>query len=259
MLIDWFTVIAQIVNFLILAWLLKRFLYQPILHAIDAREQRIAAELADADTKKSEALKERDEFKQKNIDFDRQKNAMFAKAVDVAKAAGQQMLNTAREDADVLRSKRQEALRSEQNNLHEAITRRTRDEVFAIARKTLADLAGASLEERMTDIFVQRLGELDDKDASALQAAFAASTSPLLVRTTFELQAAQQTAIAVAIKARLGDRQLKFETAPELVSGIELSTNGHKLAWSIAEYLASLANSIDTLLKAAPKTDTKPA
>jgi hypothetical protein len=50
MLIDWFTVGAQIVNFLILVWLLKRFLYKPILDAIDAREKRIAAELADADT-----------------------------------------------------------------------------------------------------------------------------------------------------------------------------------------------------------------
>jgi len=49
MLIDWFTVGAQIVNFLILVWLLKHFLYKPILDAIDAREKKIAAELADAE------------------------------------------------------------------------------------------------------------------------------------------------------------------------------------------------------------------
>ena len=60
MLIDWFTVGAQVLNFLILVWLLKRFLYKPILDAIDAREERIAAELADADAKKAEAQKERD-------------------------------------------------------------------------------------------------------------------------------------------------------------------------------------------------------
>ena len=55
MLIDWFTVVAQVVNFLILVWLLKRFLYKPILDAIDAREKRIASELADADAKKAAA------------------------------------------------------------------------------------------------------------------------------------------------------------------------------------------------------------
>lgn len=65
MLIDWFTVIAQVVNFLILVWLLKRFLYQPILNAIDAREQRVATELADADAKMNEAAKQRNEFQKK--------------------------------------------------------------------------------------------------------------------------------------------------------------------------------------------------
>ena len=62
MLIDWFTVSAQVVNFLILVWLMKRFLYKPILHAIDAREQRIAKKIADADAKRAEAEKEREQW-----------------------------------------------------------------------------------------------------------------------------------------------------------------------------------------------------
>jgi F-type H+-transporting ATPase subunit b len=52
MLIDWFTVGAQALNFLVLVWLMKRFLYKPILDAIDEREKRIAAELANADAKR---------------------------------------------------------------------------------------------------------------------------------------------------------------------------------------------------------------
>ena len=78
MLIDWFTVGAQVLNFLILVWLLKHFLYQPILNAIDAREKRIAAELADADAKKAEAQKERDDFQNKNKAFDEQRSALIA-------------------------------------------------------------------------------------------------------------------------------------------------------------------------------------
>ena len=84
MLIDWFTVGAQALNFLILVWLMKRFLYKPILHAIDAREKRIAAELADADAKKAEAQKERDEFQHKNEEFDQQRAALLSKATDEA-------------------------------------------------------------------------------------------------------------------------------------------------------------------------------
>ena len=46
--IDWITVVAQIANFLVLVWLLKRFLYRPILDGIDAREAEITRRMAEA-------------------------------------------------------------------------------------------------------------------------------------------------------------------------------------------------------------------
>ena len=48
MLIDPFVVIAQLVNFAILVWLLKRFLYGPITRVMAAREERIRAETEEA-------------------------------------------------------------------------------------------------------------------------------------------------------------------------------------------------------------------
>ncbi len=74
--IDWFTVVAQAFNFLILVWLLKRFLYKPILHAIDEREKGIAAQLAEADAKKAEAQEERNDFQHKNEAFDQERTAL---------------------------------------------------------------------------------------------------------------------------------------------------------------------------------------
>ena len=149
MLIDWFTVSAQVVNFLILVWLLKRFLYRPILNAIDAREKRIATELADADAKKDEAIKERDEFQHKNEEFDRQRAALLSQATDEAKAERQRLFDEARKAADAFSAARQDTLRNDAHNLNHAISRRTQQEVFAIARKALMDLATTSLEERL--------------------------------------------------------------------------------------------------------------
>ena len=71
--INWFTVIAQLFNFILLVWLMKRFLYAPILAAIDEREKKIKAQLNDAKAQKSEAKKEQEEFNAKNADFDQQK------------------------------------------------------------------------------------------------------------------------------------------------------------------------------------------
>src|ERR1700679_685978 len=117
MLIDWFTVGAQALNFLILVWLLKRFLYKPILNAIDARERRIASELADADAKKKEAQKESDDFQNKNKAFDEQRGALLGKATDEAKAEREHLLGEARKEADNLRVGQATALRNDQTRL----------------------------------------------------------------------------------------------------------------------------------------------
>ena len=258
MLIDWFTVGAQALNFIILVWLLKRFLYKPILNAVDAREKRIAAELGDADAKRAEAQKERDEFQRKNEEFDQQRAALLSKATDEAKAERQRLLDDARKAADALSAKRQEALRSDANTLSQAIRRRTQQEVFAIARKALTDLATASLEERMSEAFTRRLLTIDGKAKEEIAAALKTASGPAVVRSAFDLPEAQRAAIKKALNETfLAEVHVRFETAPDLISGIEFTTNGQKIAWSIADYLASLEKGVGELLKEKDKPEAK--
>ncbi len=260
MLIDWFTVGAQALNFIILVWLLKRFLYKPILNAVDAREKRIAAELADADAKKAEAQKERDEFQHKIEEFDQQRAALLSKATDEANAERQRLLEDARKAADALSAKRQEALRRDADNLNQAIRRRTQQEVFAIARKALMDLATTSLEERIGEVFTRRLRTMDGKAKEGLAEVLKTASEPALVRTAFDLPAAQRAAIQNALNETFSaEVHVRFETAPDLVSGVELTTNGQKIAWSIADYLASLETGVGELLKEKDKPELKAA
>lgn len=247
MLVDWFTVGAQAINFIILVWLLKRFLYQPVLDAIDAREKRIASELADADAKRAQARAERDEFQRKNDVFDHQRAALLNDATREAESERRRLLGEARAAADAWSAKHRETLRREAQTLHDIIRHRVQHEVFAIARRALTDLAGESLEERMVDQFVHRLRMLNVEERSQLTAL---GGSPVIVRTAFDLPPAQQASTEEAINELLGTRtRVRFETAPDLVSGIELAADGHKVAWSIAEYLASLEKSAEKLLE----------
>src|SRR6204780_4064321 len=149
MLIDWFTVAAQTINFLVLVWLLKRFLYKPILAAIDARETKIAAELKDAAAKKAEAQLERDNFRSKGETLERQRAELLRKATDDANAERQRLLDAARTDSDALRAKLNDAVKNERLEVNREIVTRTQQEVFALARKTLADLADTTLEDRI--------------------------------------------------------------------------------------------------------------
>ena len=262
MLIDWFTVGAQALNFIILVWLLKRYLYKPILNAVDVREKRIAAELGDADAEKAEAQKEREEFQHKNEEFDQQRAALSSKATDEAKAEREQLLDDARKAADALNAKRQEALRSDANNLKQAIRRRTQQEVFAIARKALSDLATTSLEERTSEVFTQRLRSMDGKAKEGLAEALR-TTSPsprsCAAHSTCQRRNAEQSKRRSTRTSRLtftsGSRPRRTWSA----GSNSPPKKGQKIAWSIADYLASLEKAVGELLKEKEKPEAKAA
>ena len=260
MLFDGFTVGAQTLNFLLLVWLMKRFLYKPVLDAVDAREQRIALALADAAAKKAEAGQERDEFQKKNEAFDQARHAQLEQLQDEIKAEWQRLLEEARQAADALRAKGQDALTSELQALHQDIARRSRDEVLAIAHKVLTDLAGETLEERMVAVFAQRLRALDDAAKAGLARALETATGTVRVRSAFALLPAQQEAIQNALDEALPRGiQAEFDTAPDLISGIELSANGWRLAWNIADFLASLEQHVDERIRQPSPAPVQPA
>ena len=265
MLIDWYTVGAQAVNFLILVWLLKRFLYKPVLAAIDAREKRIAAELQQAATARAQAQKERDDLRQQNESLQGQREELVRRATVDAGAQRQRLLDAARQESRELRSKLMDAVREERAELNFEVVTRTRQEVFALARKTLADLAGTTLEDRMLEVFIRRMQQMSDvqklevvppaRVLSAAPASAAEGLAPAILRSAFELSPAQRVNITAALKEwPCKGAALNFEASPDLISGLELTVDGRKLSWNVAAYLTSLEERAKTLLDVASES-----
>jgi F-type H+-transporting ATPase subunit b len=254
MLIDWFTVSAQALNFLILVWLLQRFLYKPILTAIDAREKRIADQIADVTKKQTDAQKEHDVFEAKNRAIDEQRNALFTKATDDAKAEHDRLVDDAKKEADTARAQRAEALKNDNARLSKEITRKAAEEVFGIARKALNDMSTASLEERIAEVFTRRLREMDGTAKATMGTAIKASSDPAVVRSTFAQPDDQKASIQNAINETFAaDVRIRFETTPQGVCGIELTAGGQRISWTITNYLDSLDAKVGKLLSMQPE------
>ena len=272
--IDWFTVGAQVVNFLVLVWLLKRYLYKPIVQAIAAREARTAAELADADAKEQAATERKAQYEKMAADLATQSVALQDQARQAAAVERERLLADARRAADRLRDERERELRSEVDALGKVMGQRVCTQVMAIARKTLADLADTDLDGRIGTLFTQRLLALDPQARAALTATAVApagataetaagttagtTTGPTAepapgpvpgsalagaqVRSAFALPQAQRDAIAGALGSVLGVTiPIRFDLAPELIGGIELTANGQRVSWNIADYVATMA------------------
>lgn len=248
MLIDWFTVIAQAINFLVLVWLLKRFLYKPILDAIDGREKQIAETLANAEETKKAAEMQRDEFERKNQQFIDDRDTLVLEMKREINVKREQLLGDAHQSAEAISANRFEAMLRAQKTIANEITRQTQDQVFEISRKTLRDLADTSLEERITHAFLRQLRNMNDNTKQDLVDALIKTSEPVRVRSAFDLPEVQQNAIRQAIKEiSAANTAVRFEVAPNVIGGIEMSSNGREIAWSIDEYLTSLQQSISEL------------
>ena len=250
MLIDWFTVVAQILNFLILVWLLKRFLYKPVLKAVKQREERINHQLQEAEATMEKAEEERQAFRQKKEQFEATRAGKLEEVAEEARESRQRLLAEARDEAAALRSQLIESVRDEQKALDREISKRMQAEIFAISRKLLRDLASAELEEQVVRTFVKRLRAIDGAERERLAEALSRHSEAVVVRSAFELPEAQERAVALAIEKLVGEKlPCRFETTADKMLGIELAAGGHKMAWSVAEYLDSLERALSEILR----------
>ncbi len=178
------------------------------------------------------------------------------KVVAETKEERQKLLENARKEAGVLQSKMENVFQETQENLNNKIAQKTQQEVFAIARKTLADLASLSLEEQSVALFTKRLNELKEDEKKSFIETFKSGSNIILVQSAFDLPEKQQSEIKNSVTKILEtETQFQFKTAPELIGGIELTANGYKMGWSISEYLNSLQKSISKMTKEKPNEE----
>lgn len=249
MLIDWFTVVAQIVNFLVLIFLLRRFLYGPIIRVMQEREAKIAAQLAEAETLKQQALQETEAYRQERETLQNQREHLIAEAREEAEALRKELVKKAREEIDEARTSWRKTVEAEKREFLQEVRRRIGSLIYSISRRVLADLADADLEQRMIDVLTRRLRELDEQKRRTLTESIRMSGNKVVVRTAFEIRDEPRQRLLQELRNGFSDEvSLQPEVSPDLLCGIEVSVQDHKLAWTFDDYLASLeANLFDSL------------
>ena len=241
MLINWFTVVAQIVNFLILVFLLKYFLYDRVIRAMDQREQKIQQRLQEAEEKKQEAEQEAEAYGKKNRDFDAKREEMLAQARNEADARRKELTEEARQKVDNLQSVWVETIQRDKKSFVQDLRKMAGNQVYAIARKAFRDLADADAEERAIKAFLAHLKSMSKKTREALATSIKESGNEVVVRSSFEIPAKMREKITGSLHRQIADGiGIRYEAASELIMGVELKIRGHKIAWSLEDYLDTL-------------------
>ncbi|NPA91277.1 MAG: F0F1 ATP synthase subunit B [Chloroflexi bacterium] len=150
--------ITQIIHFLILMWLLKKFVYTPVLNLLDERRRRIEEGLKAAELAREEAARQRAELEKQLEEERRQAQARIAEITRQADQLREQILAEARAEAErIIAAAREEAERERERILQEA-----RKQVAELALVIAQKVVGETLDTQKQHQIIQKFlaGEL---------------------------------------------------------------------------------------------------
>lgn len=224
---DWQTLALQTINFLILVWLLRRYLFRPVLAAIDARKLAMAETLAEAARARVDAETARDRARALEAEFAASREARMAALLDEAEGLAKARLAKAEAEAGRMIEERRAGLAQEEARLGERAKTAALDLAMILLGKLLADAPDAVRAAAWLDA-------LDAQLAARPEELAAAAGQKLEVVTAAPLAPAEQALWQERLGRRLGGPEgVSFALDPGLAGGVELRLPGRilRLAW----------------------------
>lgn len=240
--LNWTTFFLEIINFLVLVWILKRFLYKPVLEAISQRKVVIDRTLADAKAKEARAQALGEQYQNRLSDWENEKEKLRAVVVDEIRTQRAQMtaalensLKEGREKARVLEDRR---LKELQNKSEEAGVARG----VQFTARLLARMACPELEARLVNLLLEDLPLLSDEQKKALRSVCRQAGLQVKVSSAFPLSASQRSVITEKLKEVTEDSiTLDFNEDSGLVAGLRVSIGPWVLRANLRDELAFFA------------------
>lgn len=237
MLLDWFTIVAQIVNFFVLIVLLRLFLYKPIVEAMQERKARIAHETRELREARIEADSLKAELRRKHHDLEKRKSEVMSEIQAEAEKWRQQAMASAGAEIETMRKEWLAALEREKESVALNLRKKLVHEVSATAARIVQDLSGRDLEQLILSGFMQRIAE----EAHGVDC----GSSEILIRTGFEHNDLQEQSLKQLLKGLFpAQNERIFITDTGLGLGIELIAGDRKWEWNLNSYVTELENKI---------------
>lgn len=251
MLIDWFTVIAQIVNFLILMALMKWLLFDRIIKAVDQREASIRERLEQARQQREQAESKNEELAQRESHIKREREQVLAKARSDAEERRSELEKRARREVDQRKAQWMAALETEQEHFLSSFVELASGGAFELARKALDELADAELNELAARAFVGRLNNLSDDEiadfAQGLEESGGEATASCGLEFPDDARQSVEKALAGVLAREV---RVNWALSRQAGFGLSLKAGGRVLSWTLSAYLEELRGKAQKAIKA---------
>jgi len=240
--LNWSTYLLEVINFLILVWILKRFFYQPVLDMIARRRNAVEKTTADAEATRQEAEQLKKQFEGRLTDWEHEKQQARTKLVqDIADERRRRLADV---DAE-LASARERAKVQGERQLTALIEARERDALALASRfasRLLERVASPELETKLIDAGLEDLGALPPEKRDAIGRALRTASSAT-VTTACPLADDRRERVQLAL-AKLADKPVdcNFQTDPGLLAGLRIAAGPWSLRANLHDELEGFAS-----------------
>ena len=246
--IDFFTLCAQIINLLILLFLLKKFLYLPILKVLEDRKKLLENEykVAEIARKKAEVLEKNAQEKYSEIEIEKQK--ILAQSHEKADALEQKLLAVAKQEFSKARQQWKNKLISEQNSFDLALQNLIAEYFQKFATGALDQMADISLNELFLNKLMQKISaQKQDKKSEFVRDFLVSGELELVSAENFDTKTKQRFKDFIKNEFMLNeDLEINFSTDKNLICGVVLKNKEQMIEWNLAEYISEFSNNLNT-------------
>ncbi|MBX3232522.1 MAG: F0F1 ATP synthase subunit delta [Labilithrix sp.] len=231
------SLLFETVNFLILVWVLSRFVYRPLKKSLAERRAADERLRVEAEAKRDEATRALEEMREKHKELGELRERVMREAAEDAAAMRARLLAEAKDDTAAARAQGERLLDSEREEARAAVRDLAIRESTHIAARLLAELSPRALDDALVEQLARAVPEHDlrrdgaGRRVSEIELRFARPPAPEAVTRL-------RKAFADALDA---DPTIATRQDPALVAGVVATIGEHVLDASIAGNLTALA------------------
>lgn len=233
---DGTTFALEIINFLVLVWLLQRFLYKPISAAILQRKATIEKTLADAQVKQVEAEVLKQQYENRMVDWDQEKAHARQLLLQEMEAERTRLMTGLQSSLDEERNKLRTLEQQRALEMRRHLVKEARVEGGLFVALLLSRLASAGLEARIGQLLLEDLPRLPVAELDSLQAA--AQAGEAKITSAYPLDDSQRKSLVEALNRLAGiSVACTFEEDTDLMAGWRISIGTFTLRSSLLDEL----------------------
>jgi len=242
--LNWTTFILELINFVVLIWILNRFLYRPVMKVIAQRKAAIQKTLLEAETTRNDAQALQSQYENRLTEWEQEREKAWKQLRDEINAERSRLLDNLRAELD---QDREKAVAVEQRRLKDFAQQA---EASAIAlggtfvSRLLSRLGGPELEGKIIDMVTQDLSHLPDSQMQMIRGASATTGLLMKITSAYPLDTARREVLSHACRMLAGrDVACEFLEDKALIAGVRISFGSWVLRANVQDEMSFFAAS----------------